>query len=113
MLFCVLFLSTIFCNITRYYYCVPKSDSICYCVETGFLRCFRDLIRLPRIENRVPRIREIGCLQLHTGYLTFSLKKLVEITGFRMHSIKPWVFCLSHVADGHFSRRRLCDVLFE
>ena len=56
---------------TRYYY---------YQV---FLRRFRDPIRLPRIrennhrvptirENRVPRIREIGSLQMHTGYLTFS-----------------------------------------
>jgi len=25
---------------------------------TGFLRCFRDLIQVPIIENRVPRIRE-------------------------------------------------------
>jgi len=58
-----------------------------------FLRCFRDPIRVPRIENRVPRIREnyhwvpgikenrvprireIGFLQVQTGYLTFSLKK--------------------------------------
>ena len=32
--------------------------------------------RVPRIrENRVPRIREIGSLQVHTGYRTFSLKK--------------------------------------
>ena len=59
----------------------------------GFLRCFRDQIGVPRIENRVPRIsqnyhqvprirenwvsriREIGSLHVHTGYLTFSLKK--------------------------------------
>jgi len=51
-----------------------------------FLRCFRDPTRVPRIrknydwvprirENQVPRIREIGSLQVHTGYLTFSLKK--------------------------------------
>jgi len=48
----------------------------------GFLRCFRNPIRVPRIENWVPRIRgnwvrkirEIGSLQVHTGYLTFSLK---------------------------------------
>jgi len=58
-----------------------------------FLRCFKDPIRVPRIENRVPRIRgnyhrvprirenwdptirEIGSLQVHTGYPTFSLKK--------------------------------------
>jgi len=60
----------------------------------GFsLRCFRGPIQVPRIENRVPRIREnyhrvprikenrvlrireIGSLQVHTRYLTFSLKK--------------------------------------
>ena len=48
-----------------------------------FLRRFRDLIRVPSIPNRVPkirencvpRIREIGSLQIHIGYLTFSLKK--------------------------------------
>jgi len=51
-----------------------------------FLRSFRDPIqvrrirenyhRFPRIrENRVPRIREIVSVQVHTGYLTFSLKK--------------------------------------
>jgi len=34
-------------------------------------------MRIPRIENWVPRIREIGSLQIHIGYLTFSLKKLV------------------------------------
>jgi len=61
-------------------------------VDQGFLRRFRDPIRVPRIsnrvprirenynrvpkirENQVPRIREIGSLQTHTGYLTFSLK---------------------------------------
>jgi len=32
--------------------------------------------RVPSIrENRVPRIKEIGSLQVHTGYLIFSLKK--------------------------------------
>ena len=56
---------------------------------------FRDLIRVPKISNRVPRVREnyhqvlkirenrvsrnreIGSLQqqVHTGYLTISLKK--------------------------------------
>jgi len=59
----------------------------------GFLRRFRDPNRVPRISNRVPRIREsyhrvpkikenrvarireIGSLQIHTGFLTFSLKK--------------------------------------
>ena len=44
-----------------------------------FLRRFRDPIRVPTItENyhRVPRIREVGSLQIHIGYLTFSLKKI-------------------------------------
>jgi len=58
-----------------------------------FLRLFRDPVRVPSISNRfprirenchrvprirkncVPKIREIGSLQIHTGYLTFSLKK--------------------------------------
>jgi len=35
----------------------------------GFLRRFRDTIQ-------VPRIKEIGSLQVDTRYLTFSLKKL-------------------------------------
>ena len=60
------------------------------CWRPGFfLRCFRDPIRVPRIrenyhripkirENRVPRIREIGSLKIHIGYLTFSLKKICE-----------------------------------
>jgi len=56
------------------------------------LRRFRDPVRVPRNsnrvprirenyhrvptvrENRVPRIREIGSLQIHNGHLTFSLK---------------------------------------
>jgi len=63
-------------------------------IKQSFLRCFTDPIPVARIENwvpriredyhrgpsikdnRVPRIREIGSLQIHTGYLTFSLKKL-------------------------------------
>ena len=46
-----------------------------YLTSGFFSRCFRDPNRVPSIENRVPRIREIGSLQVHTGYLTFSLKK--------------------------------------
>jgi len=45
--------------------------------ESGF-SLIRDPIRVPRISENyhpVPRIREIGSLQVHTGYLTFSLKK--------------------------------------
>jgi len=59
-----------------------------------FLRRFRDPIRVPRVsnrvlrirenyhrvpktrENQVPRIREIASPQIQTGFLTFSLKKL-------------------------------------
>jgi len=51
-------------------------------LHQGFLRRFRDPIRVHRIgenvhrvprirENRVPRIREIGSLQVHTGYQCF------------------------------------------
>jgi len=53
-------------------------------VTPGFLRCFGDPFRVPRIENQVRRIREnyhrvprnrwTGSLQVHTGYLSFSLK---------------------------------------
>jgi len=61
-----------------------------------FLRRFSDPIRVPRISNRVPRIREnyhrvpkirenrvprikdIGSLQIQTVFLTFSLKKNPE-----------------------------------
>jgi len=51
--------------------------------QAGILRCFRDPIRVPRIENRVRRIREIGSLRVHTGYLTFSLKKtLTQVSQF-------------------------------
>ena len=59
-----------------------------YNLRQVFLRCFRDPIRVPKIENwvprirvnyhRVPRIREIGSLQVHNGYLTFSLKKTLS-----------------------------------
>jgi len=38
-------------------------------INQGFLRCFRGPIRVPRIENRIPRIRDIGSLQRQTGYL--------------------------------------------
>jgi len=64
-----------------------------YTLAQDFLRRFRDPIRVPRNENRVhrisknchqvlrirenrvPRIGEIGSLQVQSGYLTFSLKK--------------------------------------
>jgi len=57
-------------------------------ITQGFLRCFRDPIRIPGIrenyhrvprtrENGAPRIREIGSLQVHTRYLTLSFKALI------------------------------------
>jgi len=74
----------------------------------GFsLRRFRDPIRVPRIsnqvprirenyhrapkirENRVPRIREIGSLQIHTRYLTFSLKKTCDRC-FQFFQVSSW-----------------------
>jgi len=45
------------------------------CIQADFLKRFRDPIWVPSISNRIPRIRQIGSLQIHTGYLTFSLKK--------------------------------------
>jgi len=76
-----------------------------------FLRCFRDLNRVLRIENwvprnkenyhRVPRIREIGSLQIYTGNLIFSLKKYQCITFCKVQFIAMdrqvvlpiWSFC--------------------
>jgi len=52
-------------------------QSVNYYVTSVFLRCFRDLIRVHRIENRVPKIREIGSVRVHAGYLIFSFKKTV------------------------------------
>ena len=41
---------------------VSSENFCCDCgsfwAKSGFLRCFMDPIRVPRIENRVPRIRE-------------------------------------------------------
>jgi len=66
--------------------------------------CFRDPIRVPRIrenyhrvarirENRVPRIRETGSLQVHIGCVTFSLKKnWVRCTFFRNYNFDHQYF---------------------
>jgi len=73
-----------------------------------FIRCFRDPIWVPRIENRDPRIREnyhqvprirenrvlrirIGSLHVHTGYLTFSSKK-----PWTMLTKCTFIHCLKH-----------------
>ena len=75
----------------------------------GFIRRFRDPIRVPRISNRAPRIREyyhwvpkirensvpriieIGSLQIQNGFLTFSLKKTCSVVSF-----KSLLFSVSH-----------------
>jgi len=45
-------------------------------IENQVPRISDNCHRVPRIkENQVLRIREIGSLQVHTRYLTFSLKK--------------------------------------
>jgi len=70
------------------------------CCSSGFLRCFRDPIRVPRMSenyHRGPRIREIRSLQVHTGYLTFSLKKTAVY--------KPWI-SVSNVMDKFKFRQR-------
>jgi len=48
-------------------------------IETRVPRIRENDHRVPRLrESRVPKIREIGSLQLHTGYLKFSLKKTLN-----------------------------------
>jgi len=37
--------------------------------------CMKKVPRIRENYHRVPRIREIGSLQIQTGFLTFSLKK--------------------------------------
>jgi len=100
------------------------SDDIKFCIFTivsyklnqVFLKRFRDPIRVPRIsnrvprirenyhrvpkigENRVPRIREIGSLQIHTGYLTFSKKtwaKCFYLLSFLENLTACWYFSRS------------------
>jgi len=80
------------------------------CIFRFFSRCFMEPIRVPRIQNRVPRIREnyhrvpgirenqvpgireIGSLNIHIGYQTFSLKK----SGY-MHTWFPsMIFSIAH-----------------
>jgi len=80
---------------------VPARGPNAVLFKQFFLRRFRDPIRVPKIsnwvpriggnyhrvpkilENRVARIREIVSLQIHTGYLAFSLKK----TGLNVGSV--------------------------
>jgi len=48
----------------------PTYFKVFYCNIENWVTIIREKY------NRVPRIREFGFLQVHTGYLTFSLKKL-------------------------------------
>jgi len=43
--------------------------------QIGSLESQKIIIRSLKSENQVPRIREIGSLQIHIWYLTFSFKK--------------------------------------
>jgi len=80
-----------------YYACTIKQlcyADLVYILFFAYYRFFKDPIRVPRIQNRVPRIREnyhrvlaireIGSLNIHIGYLTFSLKKTWPITTFSL-----------------------------
>ena len=68
----------------KFPFCIQNHD-FGFTLRQVFLRRFRDPIRVPRICNPVPRIREnyhrlprfreIWSLQVHTGYIIFSLKK--------------------------------------
>jgi len=67
------------CGVMKLNYGLGKQIKLCQ----FFKKCFRDLIRVPRIENRVPRIREnqvsrigeIRSLQVHIRNVPFFLKK--------------------------------------
>ena len=93
-------------------------------VKAGFLRCFRGPIRVPRIENRVPRIREnrvprireIGSLQFHTGYFIIFLKKnLVKVITESLHYVS-YFFCFGRCfficVHTLYSKRASCCTLF-
>jgi len=66
----------------------------------GFLRCFRDPIRAPRIkENRVPRTGEIGFLQVHTGYQTVSLNNFAIILHWGSNNLPFSLFHWHHITQ--------------
>jgi len=104
-----------------------------YNLNAGFLWHFRDLIWAPRIENRVPTIREnhhwvprikenrvpiireIGSLQVHIGYLTFSLKKTCECNNYLLIELQniDWLLtcytasAIKLIHFCHFSQYRM------
>jgi len=61
---------SISCRFSILWYVDCKFSTSCICIHSRFFKVFYQ-----RKLSRVPRIREIGSLQVHTGYLTFSLKK--------------------------------------
>jgi len=92
----------------------------CY-ATSGFLRCFRDSFRVHRIENqvsrirenyqRVPRIkenrllriREIGSVQVHTGYPT---KKLRNVIVHHVKTVKLLIVALHGISEMIMMNRR-------
>ena len=90
-----------------------SAQDACLSLCSGFFKVFRDPKRVPRIRenyhrvpkirgNRVPRIREIGSLQVETGYLTFFKKKRlclliysINITAHILIGFKDSVFEIS------------------
>jgi len=96
--------------------------------QLGFLRCFRDPILVPRIGNRisrirenyhrVPRIRWIGSLQIYAGYVTNSLAKpCFQSNRNRLHLCwnRPMSALLSKFiirSVRYFSTRRIISVNF-
>ena len=78
------------------------------------LRCFRDPIRVPRIENdhrvhtirenRVPKIKEIGFLQVHLGTQQTPFKNLRSSTEW-LH-LKTIVSCNSYFCSWEITLRK-------
>ena len=57
---------------------MPSGDQVLFSSVSGTRFGSLEVKRVPRIreiDHRVPKIRGIGFLQVHTGYLTFALKK--------------------------------------
>jgi len=98
----------------------------CFRYNRVFLSHFRDPIQVPRIENRVPTIREnhhrvprikenrvpiireIGSLQVHIRYLTFFLKN----PGYTMLISEPqWLSWQFHQKNMNFTPNGFCDFL--
>ena len=90
-------------------------------IINSFLRCFRDPIRVPRIrqnyyraprmkQNWVPRIREIGSLQVHTGYLTVFLRKKPVINDIIVGGAGN-ILGVKRIFCPNFPKKLICDKL--